>query len=194
MPSYVSTVTDVLGALTILLDVFIVAAVLSMLLMLVSRGFRRSLFGVTHHLGKHALVYGFVLTLAATLGSLFYSNIAGFTPCNLCWWQRIFMYPLPLLFLVLLVRGQNTGRDERTIVYQSSLMAVIGAAIALFHWWGQLFNNSALPCPPGGVSCASAPFANYGYITIPMMALSVFLAVIILMIARSKYLTLHASR
>ena len=48
-------------------------------------------------LGRYGLLFAFLTALGATAGSLFYSNVAGFAPCELCWFQRIFMYPLVII-------------------------------------------------------------------------------------------------
>src|SRR3989344_3289261 len=55
-------------------------------------------------IGKHSLVLGFLVSLTAVAGSLFYSEIMGFEACILCWWQRIFIYPTVFIFAVALWR------------------------------------------------------------------------------------------
>lgn len=125
--------------------------------------------------GSHGLVLMLVVALAATLGSLYFSEIAGWTPCKLCWYQRIFMYPQVVLLAMALWR-----KDARIAPYVFAL-SLIGMAIAALHYDEQL--NFALnpldpelgkPCDATGTSCARTPSFEFGYITIPMMALTAF--------------------
>src|SRR5688572_3194157 len=80
---------DVLATLTLVGDVVIVLLAITLLWEPLI-GKRTSL---THWIAGHALGLMLIVALFATLGSLFLSEIAGWTPCLLCWYQRIFMYP-----------------------------------------------------------------------------------------------------
>src|SRR3989344_5518698 len=124
---------------------------------------------------KNALLFAFIVSLIATLGSLFFSEIMLYEPCKLCWYQRIFMYPQVILFGVLLYRREKSG-----IIF-SLIMSVIGALIAGFHYVQQIFPSSVLSCDVLGysVSCVQTFFLEFGYITIPMMALTAFLMLIV---------------
>ncbi len=191
MPPFVALVTQILSALTVLADIAIGLFVVAVLIGLVNTPFRQHARSFLAHIGRHGALYAFVITLGATLGSLYYSVIAQFEPCNLCWWQRIFMYPLPVLYAVHLARRDHT---DKNIIYETFALGGIGAAIALFHYWGQMFQNSILPCPTVGLACASTPFLEYGYVTIPMMSLSIFVLAGICMAARLIYLKSRAPR
>ncbi len=123
---------------------------------------------------ENALAIMFAGALLATVGSLYFSEIAGWTPCVKCWYQRIFMYPQAVILLVALVR------KDRTVSYSVLALSLIGLVIAGDHYAEQLnlvLNpaDPAMPCDETGVSCARTPFFHFGYITIPMMAASVFL-------------------
>jgi len=123
---------------------------------------------------KNALAIMFAGALLATLGSLYFSEIAGWSPCVKCWYQRIFMYPQVVILLIALVR------KDRTVSYAVLALSLIGLVIAGEHYGEQLnlvLNpaDPAMPCDETGVSCARTPFFHFGYITIPMMAASVFL-------------------
>ena len=127
-------------------------------------------------LQRWGLWIGFVLTLGASAMTLYYSEILGIPPCPLCWWQRIFMYPQVVLFAIALWK-----RDMRIATYSIALSA-FGIVFALYHHILQMYPSSGLPCPAQGVSCAQIFFLQYGYITYPMMALSLFAFLIVLML------------
>lgn len=121
-----------------------------------------------------AVLVAFVVPLLATLGSLIYSDIIGYEPCKLCWLQRIFMYPLVVIFGLAL-----WGKDLAPRV-AGVVLAGIGGLIALFHYVGQLgWNPLALDCLAVGYSssCAQNFVLTFGYVTIPVMALSAFILI-----------------
>ena len=135
---------------------------------------------VSGFLKKNALLFAFIVALIATSGSLFYSEIAGYDPCKLCWFQRIFMYPLIILFGIALIK------KTRSVVHYAIPMSIIGGFIAAYHYAIQRLNYSA-SCSADGTSCTAKYMFHYGYITIPMMALTAFILIIILcFILRSK--------
>jgi len=109
-------------------------------------------------------------SLSAFLGSLFYSIVIGFHPCSLCYWQRIFMYPM--LFLASFSLIKKDKLDPSYLLMFSS----IGSLISIYHIFIQ-FNPNPLPCSVTGqgVSCSENWVLEYGYITIPVMALTCFL-------------------
>lgn len=119
----------------------------------------------------------FALSLAATLGSLFLSEIAKFPPCPLCWYQRIFMYPQPILIYLSLLR------NEKVITPYLLLLNSAGALVALYHFIIQQSPQfSIIPCQAGStVSCTKIFAVYYGYITIPVMAFTLFVLNIILL-------------
>lgn len=125
--------------------------------------------GVGRFFRDHGLLVAFVVSLLATAGSLIYSDVIGYQPCKFCWFQRIFMYPQVLLMGIALWK-----KDQGMKLY-GLVMSVIGAAIALFHYTGQL-GLTPLPCSAVGisVSCSERFVLELGYITIPMMAFSAF--------------------
>jgi len=140
------------------------------------------------HIDKKVLVIGFVVSLLAVLGSLFYSEIAHYEPCKLCWFQRIFMYPLPLLF------GLAFIKKERSILPYALMMSILGGLIALYQYFLQvhtiLFPNIEIstPCSVVGYSpsCTQYFTLQLGYVTIPMMAFSAFLLITVALIVSLK--------
>lgn len=107
--------------------------------------------------------------LVATLGSLFFSEVMHLTPCVLCWYQRIMMYPLVLILTVGVLL-----RDWRLRYYVLPL-SLIGFAIAVYHnlLYYNILPESIAPCT-AGVSCTTRQIEWFGFITIPLMALTAF--------------------
>src|SRR5438045_3956313 len=90
-------------------------------------GVRAPLDGIRRLLWGYELWAAFVVAAIATGGSLFFSQIANFTPCELCWFQRICMYPLSILALLLAWQG-----DHRAARYLIPL-PVVGASVSIYH-------------------------------------------------------------
>ena len=124
---------------------------------------------ILEHLERRPLEHIFALSLIASLGSLMLSNIVGFPPCELCWFQRIFMYPSVIISLVALIR------KEKHAIYYILPLSVIGGIIAFYQsyiQWGG--TSSVLQCTNSGGTCERLYIYAYGYITIPFMSLFVF--------------------
>lgn len=118
------------------------------------------------------LYLAWVVSLVATGGSLFMSEVLNFAPCKLCWLQRIFMYPLVLLL------GRAAIRGDRRIVGYALPLVVIGGCISLYHYGEQKVPGMAsiLPCTIG-VPCNEDYLDWFGIITIPLMALVAFILI-----------------
>jgi disulfide bond formation protein DsbB len=166
----------------IILAILTVGAQLFILLGLIQLLFFRKANGlpVIRFFSSNGLLFAFIVALVATGGSLFYSEIARFEPCKLCWFQRIFMYPLPILLGLALLK-----RDFKFTFYPS-VLAVIGACISLYHNYIYYGGISVFPCEPFGlgVSCTRVLVMEFGYISIPLMALTAFLLIILLLNAQ----------
>jgi disulfide bond formation protein DsbB len=133
-------------------------------------------------LKKNALPLAFIISLTAMLGSLYFSEVRGFAPCLLCWYQRVFMYPLPFIF------GVALYKKTRDVVYYAMPLAVIGGLIAAYHYYLQVNPNPLAPCAAIGfaVSCSDRFTTNFGYITIPWMSLSAFVLITVLLVIFGK--------
>lgn len=114
-----------------------------------------------------------LVAAVATAGSLYYSEIAGFVPCRLCWFQRIAMYPLSVVLLIAAVRRDVAVR------WYALPMAAAGALISSYHyllqWFPQLETASCDPAAP----CAAFYVREFGFVSIPLMALMAFLAIVV---------------
>ncbi len=120
--------TNFFLVLTIVADVTIVVAVLFGLGALVSQRARNAWSAVAAAFGSQALLVAWIVAIVTTLGSLYYSEHAGFVPCELCWYQRILMYPL------VIVLGVGWLRRDRLAWITAVPFVVIGAPLSLYHW------------------------------------------------------------
>ena len=156
-----------------------VAAVFLLILLLAGR---KRWFSVFNFTANNSFLFAFIVALTATAGSLFYSEIAGFTPCTLCWYQRILMYPQVFLFGVALWKNEYKTADYHIV------LSILGALIAGYHYLLQIGVLPELPCSAVGfsVSCAERFTMNLGYITIPLMSLTAFLLIILLMAVKKR--------
>jgi disulfide bond formation protein DsbB len=124
---------------------------------------------VWDRVGDVALPVAAIVAWVAMLGSLYYSEVAGFIPCELCWYQRIAMYPLAV---VLLVAAIVNDRAVRAYVLP---LTAIGAVISTYHYQLERFpeQTSVTSCA-AEAPCTVVWVWEFGYISIPLMALSGF--------------------
>ena len=113
----------------------------------------------------------------ATLGSLFFSEVMKFPPCVLCWYQRIAMYPLVILFVI------GFFQSVKSTIHFSLPFALIGWFISLYHnlLHYEIIPESASPCQIG-VSCSTVYVNWFGFLTIPMLSLIAFTAVTVILV------------
>ncbi len=171
MISYIqSHATPIIGLLTLISNI---TFVLVILVIAAHADTRRHLYNFVH---KYILELLFFGILSAVIGSLVYSDIVGFLPCDLCWWQRIFMYPQLLLV------GIAWKKKDTTILDYLVPFSVLGALVALYQsfiQWGFSFGLAG-GCAAAGGECAKVYFTQYSYITIPVMSLTVFVYILAL--------------
>ena len=120
----------------------------------------------------------FGFALAGTIITLYYSEYLGATPCGLCWLQRIFLYPQVVLFAI------AAWRKDTSVAVYSIALSMIGAVIALYQHYLQMGGTlDVIPCPATGTAadCTARTFFEFGYITYPFMAFSLFVYLILLM-------------
>ena len=122
---------------------------------------------------RWALVFGaWLIATLGTLGALFMSEIMGFEPCVLCWWQRIFMFPLVLILALGLF-----PLDPKVVRYALPL-AAIGLLVAGFHvlLTMGIIPESLAPCRQG-IPCKAIQIEWFGFVTIPLLSFLAFLTV-----------------
>jgi len=120
---------------------------------------------------RWALVFGaWLIATLATLGALFMSEIMGFAPCVLCWWQRIFMFPLVLILALGLFPF-----DAKVVRYALPL-AAIGLLVAGFHvlLTMGIVPETLAPCRQG-IPCKTIQIEWFGFVTIPLLSFLAFL-------------------
>ena len=123
-----------------------------------------------------ALWLAFAVAVTSMVGSLYLSEVAGFVPCALCWYQRIAMYPLVVILGVAAIRA------DPGVVRYAVPVAAIGAFISIWH-----IGVERLPGIPSGACSLEAPcdliyIERFGFVTIPTMALFGFLAILTLLL------------
>jgi len=169
----VETLNAAIGIATAALQILSVA----FLVVYLCRARLPDLAGVVEFVGRQGLRIAFALVFGAFAMSLYYSEVLGFTPCGLCWVQRIFMYSQ----LVLL--GVALWKNETRIADYSIALSVCGAIVALYNHYLQMGGNAVIPCPAsGGGDCAQRFFFELGYITFPLLGFTIFASLIILML------------
>lgn len=169
-------VNQIFSILTILGQVIIIG--------LIILGFTKSF---NQFISKNAVLFSFVVALIAALGSLYFSEVAGYTPCKLCWFQRIFMYPQ------IIILGIALWRKEKEAIGYSFALSILGAVIAGYHYLLQIGVAPAATCGITGysISCSQRFIMQFGYITIPMMAFTAFLLIIVFSLANYRNRALH---
>lgn len=169
-------------AVTTFLAILVIAALVAVLLTVLLLAMDRtrilpgSVEAVGSVIGPVALWLAALVALVAMSGSLYLSEVAGFEPCVLCWYQRIAMYPLVVILGIAAFRG------EAGIRRYAAPVAAIGALISTWH-----IGVERLPGLPSGSCSLSAPcnliwFERFGFVTIPVMALAGFLAILTLLL------------
>jgi disulfide bond formation protein DsbB len=125
-----------------------------------------------------------IIASVSTLGSLFFSEVMEFPPCALCWYQRVFMFPLVLIFFIGLFPF-----DKSTIKYAFPT-ALAGWGFAFYHFllYSGFIPESVQPCSQG-VSCSETYLDLFGFLTIPLLSLISFSSIIILLIVLKRRLS-----
>jgi disulfide bond formation protein DsbB len=166
-----------LSILTLASNVLFVLSALTFLVSLIHKSTRLYWSKIEKYFVKNASKFALIVALTATFGSLYFSEIRGFEPCKLCWLQRIFMYPLPIIL------GVSIYKKMKEVWNYILPMSALGLSIAAYHYYYQVTGSALIPCSTVGfsVSCSERFFTYWGYITIPWMSLSAFAIIFSLM-------------
>ncbi|HYF10308.1 MAG TPA: disulfide bond formation protein B [Candidatus Paceibacterota bacterium] len=163
MTENAALITTLLSLATLVADVLLIAVLGGMLLGKYPQDY------LPAPLVRPVLLSGALIASAAIALSLWYSEIVGFEPCTLCWWQRIFIYPQAVLFFIAWRRA-DYGVWRYTLP-----LSVFGLFFAGAHWLLQTFDVSLLPCAADGPDCSKIYFQEFGYVTFPVMAITTLL-------------------
>lgn len=131
----------------------------------------------TDQQGWQLIFVCWLLATVSTLASLFFSEVIGLVPCELCWYQRIFMFPL----VVILLAGLHPF-DNKVVRYALPI-AVIGLLFTIYHcllFFG-LIPETLQPCSQG-VSCSDDSMVLFGFLPIPLLSLGSFSVIIFLLL------------
>lgn len=129
---------------------------------------------------EYTFTFSFFFAFSAVILSLFYSNVVGFPPCELCWISRITMYPLALLL------GMEFYKKDKSILDHAIVLALLNVITSIYHVYIEHGGESALPCADPNVttqvSCATRYVYEFGYVSMPVMALSVSFFVLLVLV------------
>jgi len=139
------------------------------------------------YLAKHSTLLAFIVAVVAVGSSLTYSDLFHMNPCKLCWFQRIFIFPQVLLLGIALWKHHADLITDYVIA-----LTCFAIPISIFHYLLQMTDAPAVhafaPCDVTGQapSCSGYYVHMYGYVTIPLMALTTSVLILTLMIARKR--------
>lgn len=176
MSPFADTITYILSLGTLVMNFGL--AVLIVVIFLDRRAAKkgRKLHAAYDHLKRNALLLGLISTIVATVGSLFYSQIVNLPPCSLCWIQRILLFPQ------IIIIGFALYYESRKAIRLSAILSVLGIMFAGYHSYLQYGGgvSSAICNFLGGISCSQRYFIEFGYITMPIMSLTIFVLLLLL--------------
>lgn len=133
-------------------------------------------------ISKNFLFLGFFITFFASIFSLIYSEMVGFAPCNLCWYARVFTFPLVLIFWTAFWYKDNSATKYLLPI------SLFGFFVSIYHNFRYYFSPSDQPCDSSGVSCYQNLVSEFGgYISIPMLSLTVFVSILVLILIHTFY-------
>ena len=132
---------------------------------------------------EQSLLAIWATSLIATLGSLYFSEIRGYIPCELCWVQRIFMYPIVIITTIAYIQ-----RNVK-IAMTTAVFSVVGGCISLYHYGIQKLSFLQETAPACGLVPCTGQYINWlGFITIPFLALIAFATIAVLSFYMLKHL------
>lgn len=176
--------TDFIVSFLALLAVFVQAALLALLLCAlgacVSSRARRLLIGLRRGLSGFELPLAWLVATVATSGSLYFSEVAGFLPCRLCWFQREAMYPLVLLLA--LAALPPLRRRARLLLPLLMILPFTGLAISAHHHYIERFPAAESASCKIGIPCSTRWIWEFGYISIPVLAGTAFAFISVLLL------------
>lgn len=137
---------------------------------------KKKLPSCMHLVARFVYPIGFFVTLIGSWLTLYYSEYLGYAPCDLCWYQRIFLYPQVFMF------AYAWYKKDTAVFPYTIILSVIGGAIAFYHHLLQMDFNVLKPCSsaPFAVDCAKPSFIEFGFVSFPFMAFVLFSGLLLL--------------
>ena len=130
---------------------------------------------------QYAMHFIFLSSVFGVGMSLYYSEVLGFLPCGLCWFQRIALYPQALIVGIALYK--NTTRQVGDYLIG---LSILGAVVGFYQHYLQMGGSDLLPCPASGGDCAQRIMFEFNYITFPLMSASFFILVLVLCVVERR--------
>jgi disulfide bond formation protein DsbB len=174
--------------LAVLCQIFVVVMLVLWIAARWSTGAKNALTSVTDSLGSFALPFAFAVALVTMLGSLYLSEVKHYTPCNLCWYQRICLYPLTPILGVALFR-----RDKRVWPYAVAL-GVVDVPISIYHYLLEWYPNLETSVCTSTTPCTLVYVRKFHYVSVPLMALTCAATVITLMLMARRAHAIESAR
>lgn len=127
-------------------------------------------------ISRYSLYFAWLIALLATFGSLYYSEIRHFPPCTLCWYQRIAAYPLAIIL------GMAAYKRDKNIIPYATVLACVGLVLAIYHVLEQYIPGFAgINLCGVGADCKNEYVHYLGFVSIPVMSVCGFLAILVLL-------------
>ena len=121
---------------------------------------------------ENSLLFIWIVSIVATFGSLYFSEIRGYEPCKMCWIQRIFMYPIVIMTTIAFI--QKNAR----IALTTAVFSIMGGSVSLYHYGIQKISFLSESAPSCGMVSCTGQYINWlGFITIPFLALTAFILI-----------------
>ncbi len=168
----VNTVSTFLATGAVLLAACVVFIAALRLVAPVAAPASRILDRIRAEFAGYGLWIAWLMATVATLGSLYYSQIAHFVPCEYCWYQRIAMYPLAVILGIAAFKGDES---VRRYVYP---IAITGGLIAAYHYTIQRLPDLAAGTCSTTTPCTAALVWKFDFVSIPFMALVSFATIL----------------
>jgi disulfide bond formation protein DsbB len=166
-------VSTALAAAAVVVQALILVVLIIAIVSIWSAGARRLLADIRDALVGSEIWIAWGFAAVATAGSLFFSEYSQFIPCRLCWFQRIGMYPLAAILLIAAIR-----KDTRGGALYGLPCAIFGSIVAIYHIYIEYNPSAETAACKVGAPCTIKWIDKIGYITIPSLALTAFLAII----------------
>ncbi|HTR18684.1 MAG TPA: disulfide bond formation protein B [Candidatus Paceibacterota bacterium] len=176
MSAFASTLIYLMALGTVLLDAAIVVKVFALF-------HRPSRAQIVRGGRSYGLLAIFILSALSIAGTLFMQYAGALPPCVLCWWQRIFMYPIAIISLIAFIKNAKLSDIADYVL----ALSFLGALVALYqHLLQVLPQGSLIPCDATN-DCAVRSVFYFNFVTIPWMALTVFAAVFLIAFIGRRY-------
>ncbi len=173
-PPYADILNHYLSLATIVGVIFLVIFVIAVAYLSYKKGMAK----YAQCLGDYIFPVGFFASFGGMFMTLFYSYKLGYAPCDLCWYQRVFLYPLVFLF------AYAWYKKDRAVLPYALILSIVGYAIAVYHHLLQIGFDIMKPCStaPFAVDCAKPSFVEFGFVTFPFMSAVLFGFIIMMVI------------